>query len=187
MMGIIFTEFLELVEDKFNYGVVDQLLNECDLDSGGIYTSVGTYDHEELVDMVIKLSDISNTPTNELMKIFGQYLFPRLIEAHGELVKDINDSLTLISRVDNYVHVEVLKLYPNADLPSFQANRISENELQLNYSSKKPLASFAEGMMYGCAEYFDEHFEIKRSNGVNDSETNVHFQIIRHISNADHA
>ena len=46
MKGIVFTEFFELVEDKFGLEVVQQIIDECKLESEGIYTSVGTYSHK---------------------------------------------------------------------------------------------------------------------------------------------
>lgn len=49
MKGMIFTEFLEMVEEKFSMEMVDQILSESDLPSGGIYTSVGNYPHTEIV------------------------------------------------------------------------------------------------------------------------------------------
>ena len=42
MKGIVFTEFLEMVEDQ----------------SGGAYTSVGTYDHNEIFRLVNCLSEV---------------------------------------------------------------------------------------------------------------------------------
>ena len=35
MKGIVFTEFLEMVEERYSAGVVDQLLLEAKLPSGG--------------------------------------------------------------------------------------------------------------------------------------------------------
>ena len=43
MKGIIFTEFLETVESTFSPAVADQIIEQNELDSNGIYTSVGNY------------------------------------------------------------------------------------------------------------------------------------------------
>jgi PleD family two-component response regulator len=40
MKGIVFTEFLEMVENRFSEHTVDQLIEQVDLPSKGIYTSV---------------------------------------------------------------------------------------------------------------------------------------------------
>ena len=52
MKGMVFTEFLEMVEDKFSPEVADQIIEQANLRSGGIYTSVGTYDHGEMIELV---------------------------------------------------------------------------------------------------------------------------------------
>ena len=54
MKGIIFTEFMELVEEKFGLDVLDDVL-EMSGDEG-IYTSVGSYDHRDLVKLIVNLS-----------------------------------------------------------------------------------------------------------------------------------
>ena len=43
MKGIVFTEFLEMVEDKFSFDVVDTIIEQSELESGGVYNAgVGT-------------------------------------------------------------------------------------------------------------------------------------------------
>ena len=50
------------------------------LESNGIYTAVGTYDHQELVAMAITLSNETGLPVNALVEAFGNYLFGRFLE-----------------------------------------------------------------------------------------------------------
>jgi hypothetical protein len=39
MKGIVFTAFLEMVEDKFGIEIVDHIISHSDVDSKGVYTS----------------------------------------------------------------------------------------------------------------------------------------------------
>ena len=41
MKGIIFTEFLDLVEEKFGLAMVDKIIKQSQLESKGIYKSIG--------------------------------------------------------------------------------------------------------------------------------------------------
>ncbi|MEO0338393.1 MAG: heme NO-binding domain-containing protein, partial [Bacteroidota bacterium] len=75
MKGIVFTELLEMVEQEFGYETVDDLLENTDLPSGGIYTAVGTYDHAELETIVGYLSDKSGIKVHDRHYQFGYYLF----------------------------------------------------------------------------------------------------------------
>lgn len=61
MKGIVFTEFIEMVEEVYSPEMVDILLDSVTLSSKGAYTSVGTYDHHELVVLVAELSKRTGT------------------------------------------------------------------------------------------------------------------------------
>ena len=63
MKGIVFTEFLEMVEDRFSLDMVDDLIDDCDLPSGGVYTAVGTYSHEEIVALVSAYHNVALSST----------------------------------------------------------------------------------------------------------------------------
>ncbi len=52
MKGVIFTEFIEMLELQQSPTFVDDLLDSSDLQSGGAYTAVGTYDARELTVLV---------------------------------------------------------------------------------------------------------------------------------------
>ena len=60
MKGIIFREFLEMVEEQFGYKTVDTIIENSNLASKGIYTSVGTYPHQEMFSLVKELSALTN-------------------------------------------------------------------------------------------------------------------------------
>ena len=60
MKGIVFTEFLELVENEFGLIIVQRIIDECELETDGVYTSVGTYSHKDMFKMVGKLSEVSS-------------------------------------------------------------------------------------------------------------------------------
>ena len=51
MKGIVFTEFLEMVEAQYSPAFLEDLIDEVQLSSGGAYTSVGTYPHRKLVSL----------------------------------------------------------------------------------------------------------------------------------------
>jgi len=67
MKGIIFTELVEMVEATFSPELMDELMEEADLPSKGIYTSVGTYDHTEILTLVSLLSEKVDMPVVALV------------------------------------------------------------------------------------------------------------------------
>ena len=42
MLGIVFTEFIEMVEETFGADMADDIIDDADIESAGAFTSVGT-------------------------------------------------------------------------------------------------------------------------------------------------
>ena len=88
MKGIVFTEFLELVEEQFGLEVVDELIEACDLKTNGVYTAVGTYDHKEMFQLVGKLSELKKVPVPDLLQLYGTYFFTTLKNGYPDFFKN---------------------------------------------------------------------------------------------------
>lgn len=181
MKGIVFTEFMNLVEEKFGLETLDKVLYSPDikLESEGVYTAVGTYPHGEMVALLGELSKHSKIPSDELLQIFGKYLFTVFERNYGVLFKTLTGTLDFLEEVESYIHVEVQKLYPDAELPTFEKERISDVELNMIYSSNRKMSGFAHGLILGCAEYFKEELDITKEDLSNGEGSKVKFNIRR--------
>ena len=82
MKGIVFTEFLEMVEQRFGLEMVDRIIDAAALDNDGAYTAVGTYPCRELLQLVGALAAATATPAPKLVRAFGHHLFGRFREAY---------------------------------------------------------------------------------------------------------
>lgn len=176
MKGIVFTEFLEMVEDRFGFETADKIVTEADLASGGVYTAVGTYDHREMVRLVVNLSQESGIAVADLLKVFGQHLFGQFVTGYGHFFRGIHSAFDFMAKIEDYIHVEVRKLYPDAELPSFDIQRPDSHTLVMVYRSERGLADFAEGLIQGCLQHFQEEVEIHRENLKSDN-TEVKFTL----------
>jgi Haem-NO-binding len=161
MKGMVFTEFLDMVETKFSADMMDDILEETSLASGGAYTAVGNYNHEELVEMVLALSRRSGIPATDLIKIFGRHLFTVFSKNFSMFFENVPDAFTFLYGIEEIIHAEVIKLYPDAELPTFQCKR-DANKLYLTYHSHRHFADLAEGLILGSSDYFGEAFTIQR-------------------------
>ncbi|MDX2029022.1 MAG: heme NO-binding domain-containing protein [Blastocatellia bacterium] len=177
MKGMVFTEFLDMVEEKFGMDVADQMITSCDLPSGGAYTAVGTYDHQEIVQLVIKLSQLSGVALPDLLRAFGQHLFGRFVVRFPEMFEGIDDAFTFLQRIESHIHTEVRKLYPDADLPHFDCTLTSPGELVMVYRSNRGMADLAEGLINGCAAHYNEPLRIHREDISEGAGTGVQFTI----------
>jgi len=160
MKGMLFTEFIDMVEEKFGLEVVDDIITSSDLKTGGVYTAVGTYDHKELLILVNKLSQKINIGVPDLLITYGKELFKIFANKYNRLFKGYHCTLDFLEGVDQHIHVEVKKLYRDAEFPKLTFIRTSENSMTLIYESKRKLSDFGIGLIYGCAEYFNEKVSI---------------------------
>ena len=165
MKGMVFTEFFELVDDTFSFETSEQLIEMSQLPSEGIYTSVGTYDHQEMVTLVTNLSTLTNVPVPKLLNTFGRHLFKRFLTSFPSFFENIGSSLEFLPQVNDYVHLEVLKLYPDAELPSFDCEKPEPGTMIMTYRSKRNMADLAEGLILACIEHFDEPLIVKKEVG----------------------
>jgi hypothetical protein len=173
MKGIVFSEFIEMVEDVFSPELMDQIFDETDLDSGGAYTAVSTYNYEEMVSLVVKLSEHTNIAVPDLLKTFGKHLMGRFATLYPAFFENVNDCFGFLQTIENHVHVEVRKLYSDTELPTFETEMPNDNSLVMTYSSFRPFADLAEGLINGAIEHFGEKIELTRedlSNGVGNNE-----------------
>ena len=162
MKGIIFTEFLDMVEDGMGYDTVDQLITESNLPSGGAYTAIGTYHHSEMVTLVSGLSKKTAIPVSDLLHAFGQYLFGTFKKSYNNFLKAAPDAFSFLESIEKYIHVEVKKLYPDAELPKFETERKSDKILEMVYYSDRRMSDFALGLIEKTFEHYEEKATVSR-------------------------
>jgi hypothetical protein len=177
MKGIVFTEFLTMVEERFSLAMVEHIIEAAQLPSQGVYTSVGTYPVEEMVKLLQQLSLQSGTAAPDLLKTFGRYLLGRFVEAHPGFFAVQQCTLDFLSAVEEHIHVEVRKLYADAELPRFFCERVSPQTLTMIYRSPRGLADLAEGLIEGCALHYREPVRVEREDLSGGNGTHVQFKI----------
>jgi len=176
MKGIVFTEFLEMVEGKFGYELVDQLLTENKLESGGVYTTVGTYNYSEMVTLILHVSDRTGIETSILLNEYGKYFFQILLESYPHFFQSMTEPFDFLESIEKHIHVEVKKLYPDAELPTFETERSSPNTLKMIYKSERKMSDFAEGLIFKTLEHYKTPNEISKKN-IEEDGTVVQFLI----------
>ena len=167
MKGIVFTEFSDMVESEFSPEILDEIIIESNLQSQGSYTSVGTYDYTEMLQLVTKLSEKTSIPTDELLYAFGGYLAKRFSVLFPDFFSEAGKVFDFMKSLDNHIHVEVNKLYPDAELPKFEFDDSDPTCLIMEYRSTRGLAMLAYGLICGVIDYYNEpiYVEIEEIDG----------------------
>lgn len=160
MLGLVFTEFVELVEDKFSPEIADAVIDEVAAPHGGAYTAVGYYPHEEMVAMVGALSRQTGVPAPDLVRTFGGHLLHRFAAAHGDMFARHGKLFDFVASIHDEIHVEVRKLYDQAALPSFTVLSRDDRELRLLYQSPRAMEQLAQGLLEQAAVHYSEPCDI---------------------------
>jgi len=177
MKGIVFCEFVEMMEQEFSAEMADEILSGTLLESGGAYTTVGTYDHHEMLALVTQLSEKTGMPVPELVEAFGRYLFGRFVVLYPDFFEGVDGAFSFLDRIEEHVHVEVRKLYPDAELPTFETSRVDNDTMLMVYQSKRPFADLAHGLIEGCIAHYGEPVDVHMEDLSDDGRTHVRFTL----------
>jgi predicted hydrocarbon binding protein len=157
-----------MIEDKYGFDISDEVIVSSGLD--GIYSQAGNYPVTQMFQLVDSLSKLINVSSQEIVYMYGKYLFKILIKIYPLSVEKYKNSFEFISNVEDIIHPEVKKLYPDSELPNFEIIIFNDKELKIMYKSTKPLMELAKGLMVGCANYYDEDIDISYTQQNMDSD-----------------
>jgi hypothetical protein len=178
MKGIVFTEFLELVEDKFGIEMVDKIITSSDLKSNGIYTSIGTYSFSEMLQLLQNLSSNTGASIDDLLLVYAEHFFSVIENSYPGLLATYKDPIEMLSSIENHIHIEVRKIYPDAELPVFIVEEKTENTLTMVYKSSRAMHHFGLGLMNKTFEHFKSSAEIVLEK-IKEDGTEVRFFITK--------
>ncbi|MBY6188587.1 heme NO-binding domain-containing protein [Marinobacter hydrocarbonoclasticus] len=178
MKGMIFTELMDMVDDRFGMETTEAVLRDARLPSGGAYTRVGDYPHEEILELVRTLSQHLGVPERELMVAYGEHLFSRLLTMYPASLESCQNVFDFLMHLEYEIHRQVKKLYDNANPPTFDFGSRTHDRMVMTYHSHRPLGPVAEGLIIGCIRHFDEPLTLT-SEALNEQETEVRFVLER--------
>jgi hypothetical protein len=176
MKGIVFTEFLELVEDKFGLEMVDKIISEAQLESNGIYTTIGTYSFSEMLQLLQNLSKNTTISVDSLLLIYGEHFFSVIEKSYPGLLASFKDPIEMLASIENHIHIEVKKIYPDAELPTFIVEEKYKNSLIMIYKSSRAMHHFGLGLMNKTFSHFNSTANIELQK-IKEDGTEVRFVI----------
>ena len=153
MLGMVFTELIEMVEDRFSPEVADEMMEAAEALGGGVYTAVGSYPVDQIGAMVGRVSEITKVPVPDLVRAFGHHLLARFAQSHPGHFQRHPDVFDFLAAIDSDIHVEVKKLYTNATLPRFSVLSRDDTTLRLRYTSPRRMEALALGLVEQLGEH----------------------------------
>jgi len=162
MKGIILSEFVEYLELELGESTTQQIIDQSDLSSDGAYSRVGMYDYQELIRLLTNTCTQSDRSADELLDGFSNHLFSMFKRDYSMFFDGVENAAQMLMQIDNHIHVEVKKLYPDAELPTFNYTQ-NANQLTLNYTSPRPLAVVAQALVKACITFFGQNERLTNS------------------------
>ena len=86
------------------------------------------------------------------------------------------DPITMLASIEDHIHVEVRKIYPDAELPTFTIEEQSETHLIMIYKSSRAMHAFGKGLMNMAFDHFNQKATIIIEK-LNEQGTEVKFSI----------
>jgi hypothetical protein len=158
MKGVIFNLAEEVISDGFGNAVWDDVLDAAGLD--GAFTSLGNYPDSDLVSLVTASSAILGVPATDVIRTLGKGALPLLAERYPMFFTPHSSTRPFLLTLNEVIHAEVRKLYPDADVPEFEFVTSDPDWLVMQYRSHRKLCALAEGFVMGAAAHYAEQAEI---------------------------
>jgi hypothetical protein len=154
MKGIIFNLLEEVVVADHGDDAWDALLDDTGLD--GVYTAVGSYPDEEFVLILSHMPATLDRSMDGLLRWFGRKSIPLLAQRYPVFFDGHTTTRSFLLTLNDIIHPEVRKLYPDADVPEFSFATNGDSSLVVGYRSRRQLCALAEGFIEGAADFYGE-------------------------------
>jgi len=154
MKGIIFNLLEGFVVENYGDQTYDKLIGSCSLKTKGEFVGPGSYPDEDLLEIVTQAAKMKDVAPGALIEAFGKFCFPKLAERFPQFVKPYSNPKDFLKTIHSVIHVEVKKLYKDAETPEFSYMEPSPTELIMVYKSKRKFCALVDGLLNGVSEYF---------------------------------
>ncbi len=154
MKGVVFNLLEAYIEENLGEGKYEEILEECILKTKEAFVGPGTYPDEDLMAIVAETIKMAGIPLPEALRSFGRFCFHKLSEKNPGFVNPYTHPKPFLKSVESIVHVEVKKLYEDANPPGFTYIDPASDRLIIQYRSGRMLCRFMEGLIDGVAGYY---------------------------------
>ena len=165
MKGILYTELLKHIENNHGQVMVDKVLDAAEssthLQTSGAYTSVGNYPHSEFLALLNAYASLTNRTVQIVLDSFAIDVMAVFHASHPEFFTECKDFFEFARSINDHIHVEVRKLYDDANPPELIHRELDDNSLRIDYSSHRPFAALVPALLGAATRYFDGSYTVE--------------------------
>ena len=178
MKGVIFNLFEEYVAAGYGDVFLEDLYVEASLpDDVPPFIGPLSYPDDIFFDMVVYTAKKKNLNPEKLYFAFGRFSIPLLAKRFPIFFTESSSTMELMEKINDIHHLEVKKLYPDAELPHFKIEPGDDDSMTVHYSSHRHLCSLAKGLIAGVADHFGESVHTEEKSCMNDGDATCIFKI----------
>jgi tRNA A-37 threonylcarbamoyl transferase component Bud32/predicted hydrocarbon binding protein len=160
--------------DIWREALAKEGLNQQSFSSGSVY------EDSKAIEQIVLASSILGIPVDQVVESFGVFISKELIRLYQRVIKPEWKTLDIIENTETFIHSAVRAGNPGAVPPVLDAIRISDNHLQLLYSSDRKLCKLAIGIIKGMSSHFQEVIEIHHDSCMHKGDPYCSFRLIQH-------
>ena len=128
---------------------------------GLVLSPIGTYPDEAVFALLGAGCELLQVELDELLRVIGRFAGPELIGFAGTMLHPDWKTFELLSNVESLIHRTIRMQNPTAQPANIQAFRLSEDEAQIVYSSRRGLCTLAHGIIEGIADFYKEDISVR--------------------------
>jgi predicted Ser/Thr protein kinase len=178
MHGLILVQLQKFAQQTIGPQQWRDALTEAGL-SNHTFSTGSVYEDSQAIEQIALASNTLGIPVSEVIESFGVFLSTELVRLYQRVIKPEWKTLDIIENTETFIHSAVRAGSPGAVPPVLDAIRISEDELQLLYSSERKLCQLAIGIIKGLSNHFREVIEIDHDSCMHQGDPYCSFRLVR--------
>jgi hypothetical protein len=155
MKGVIFNLLEDFVTTTWGEVAYEDILGRCPVHARGPHVGPSTYPDADLMAIVAGACARLGVTTDQALQAFGAFAATPLI---GKLPRELvpfDHPRDLLLAVDDVIHVEVRKLFRDAEPPRITCRDDGDpTRLTLYYASRRQLCPLLLGLLDGTARHY---------------------------------
>lgn len=167
MKGVLFNVVEDVVTEAMSAEAWDDVVEGAGV--SGAYTSLGTYPDGDLVALVGAAAEAAGLSEADTLRLSGRIGFKHLVRRAPHLMDGLDDWRSVLGALDDIIHPEVRKIYPDAEVPGFDTEPDGD-ALRVVYTSKRGLCALADGLILGSGEWFDKTLDVEHVACIHDGD-----------------
>lgn len=155
MKGVIFNLLEDFVTTTWGEVAYEEILARCPVHTRGPHVGPSTYPDADLMAIVGAACARLGVTTDQALHAFGAFATAPLIARLPRELIPFDHPRDLLKAVDDVIHLEVRKLFRDAEPPRITHHDDGDpDRLTLYYASRRQLCPLLTGLLDGAARHY---------------------------------